>query len=156
MKQSIRFYLISLVFLAGFCFTKRAYATLPFEPIAAPQKFTIRNFFSWSDKIWGLLQASRGTKYIDSSDTYLQEQGASLIQSSQNAFACSRAWANYRSWFPPINWILNTDLRNPWHLLALATVTGLTGYGTYYAIKKLREKYRQPADQVPAQQPANA
>lgn len=149
--NKIRHYLIGLLIGFGFSWAEQVQA-LPFEPVAIeslPQEFTIRNFFSWSHKLWGLAQSLRGAQYIDSSDAYLQEQGAAFIQSAQNEFKSSRAWASYRSWFPPVNWLLNADFRNPWHVLALATTTGLTVYGAYYAIKKLRERYRAQEDQVP-------
>jgi len=149
-QHKIRTYLMGLLIGFGLYWTEQVQA-LPFEPITRPQAFTVRNLFSWSHKLWGLLQTSRGTKYIDSSDTYLQEQGASFIQSAQNAFARSRGWANYRSYFPPVNWLLGADLRNPWHILALITTTGLSFWGTCYVIKKIRKKMHSPADYVPAQ-----
>lgn len=142
-RQNIKQYILGLFFVAACC--PQQIQALPFEPVAMetlPQAFTVRNFFSWAQKALGLAQSLQGAQYIDSSDLALQEQGVSFLESAHSAFAKSRSWANYRSWFPPINWVLEADLRNPWHKLALVTsaalATALVSYGAYRLYKKIK------------------
>lgn len=152
-RHNVTRYILGLVVTLGICSTQ--IQALPFEPVAMeslPTEFTIRNLFSWACKGKALAQSLQGAQYIDSSDLGLQEQGAAFIHSAHNAFMSSRSWANYRSWIPPINWILSADLRNPWHMFLLLVGSGVTAYGTYLALKKLYAKLR-PSPPIPAGQP---
>ncbi len=142
MKQyTIRCHILGLLSMVALCCSQQVSA-LSVELL--PAKLTIRNLISLLYKDLGLIRSLQGAEHINSSNTQLQEYGASCIKSAQNAFARSRSWANYQP-IPPFNWVLSANFRNPWHVLLLATGTGLTVWGTYVAIKKIREKLRAPA-----------
>jgi hypothetical protein len=147
MKQySIRRHILGLLSMVAICCSQQAHA-LSVELL--PAQLTIRNLMSLLYKDLGLIRSLQGAEHINSNNRQLQEYGASCIQSAQNAFARSRSWENYQP-IPPFNWILNANFRNPWHVLLLATGTGLTIWGTYVAIKKIREKLRTPTPAAPA------
>lgn len=152
MKQyNLKQYILGITVLVLLCCQQQVQA-LPFEPVAAeslPTELTVRNLFSWGHKLWGLAQSLRGAQYIDSSSEDLRKQGAGFIQSAQNEFGLSRSWAGYHSSFPPINWALSFDLRNPWHWSGLVVGTGLTVWLTSLAIKKYKQS-RTPPPAAPA------
>lgn len=141
-QSTIRCHVLGLLSMIAICCSQHTYA-LSVEIL--PAQLTIRNLISLLYKDLGLIRSLQGAELINSDNGQLQEYGASCIQSAQNAFARSRSWANYQP-IPPFNWVLNADFRNPWHVLLLATGTGLTIWG----IKKLRAKWHAQENQVPA------